>query len=58
VKLGPLQKEPGSQTGEAVTADRGSWPLERLVDRFAVKPIDHSQMLCVVVCDHDAPWGS
>lgn len=58
VKLGPLQREPASPTHEAATADRGSWPLERLVDEFAVKSIDHSQMLCMAVCDHEAKMGS
>lgn len=57
VKLGPLQKA-ASQTEGNATADRGSSPLERLVDELAIKPIDHSQMLCMVVCDHQAPLAS
>lgn len=55
VKLGPLQKTASSQADPVATADEASWPIERLVDELAVKSIDHSQMLCMVVCDHEAP---
>jgi serine/threonine-protein kinase RsbW len=53
LKLGPLHEaDPPAPSAPTPSADHGSWPLELLVDELAVKPVDHSQMLCMVVSDH------
>jgi hypothetical protein len=56
LKIGPLQGEASASAVRPSDPDhpagRASSQIERLVDELAVKPIDQSQMLCMVVRDH------
>jgi serine/threonine-protein kinase RsbW len=52
LKIGPLLADPTGPSVIESARDKRPGRLHGLVDELALKPIDHSQMLCMVVRDH------
>jgi serine/threonine-protein kinase RsbW len=53
LKIGPLLADSAKSPVAGGAPDRRPGRFHGLVDELALKPIDHSQMLCMVVRDHE-----
>jgi len=55
LRIGPLHEQPAPAPASDTALGNAASQLERLADDIAIKPIDHSEMLCMVVRDHGQP---